>query len=358
MAKRNTAFDTIKAFAIFLVVYVHYVLIPNESFIGNVMMALASAGVPLFLMVSGALMHSSKSFDYKKYANKLVKIYVVMLVWKVIHFLYYVIPTGATFGMGELIRYFLLLDNSLPIPSQPMWYMNAFLMALLLYPISYYLLNHDEATEKIYKHLLALTFVSGFGITFLYYALSMLGRLFSFTPFDAGSLYAALPFRQYANTLFFFLLGGYVFKYNDKIREKLQEKMLFKAIPFIMVAVGLGGLLIMKYSLSGAWLWDGIGIEQGYERLSTILLVLGCWLIFMNYENKVTIAIGQHIGKYTMGIFYTHYMLLYAAAVLLYPRIPTVYTGMNLLKTILTLAICLGVTRIGLKIPVVKNLFQ
>ena len=131
-------------------------MLPQKTFLGNVLMTMATCGVPCFMMVSGALMHSSRSFNWKKYVKRIATIYFVMCLWRVIYLVVSIIITGVTFTFGEFIKYLFLFGGLQNVPSSVMWYMIAFILVMLVYPISYHLLNNESSNGKLYIYLLLL----------------------------------------------------------------------------------------------------------------------------------------------------------------------------------------------------------
>ena len=55
MMKRIEYLDSMKGFAILLVVFCHFTFLSPETYAGNIVMQMAWSGVPIFLMVSGGL---------------------------------------------------------------------------------------------------------------------------------------------------------------------------------------------------------------------------------------------------------------------------------------------------------------
>jgi len=358
MAKRIEWLDSIKGFSIFFVVYCHYVMLPENTFLGNVLMALATCAVPCFMMVTGAIMHSSHSFDWKKYFKRLATIYFVMFLWKIIYLVISFVILDVSFSKVELMKYLFLFGKIANVPSEVMWYMVALILVTLFYPISYFLLKDENSKGKAYIFLLLLAFLSGFGVTFANYALTLISSKFGITLFDINILYDALPFRKHSNMLFFFLLGGILFKNDDRIKQKLKSIKFGNILPFALAAVGIGGLLLTKFIAADTFLWKNISIENGYQRISAILLAVGIWLSFSMYSNKISSFLARYVGKYTMGVYYLHYIILYVCMLYIKPRIPEYIFGMNFAQTVLTICLSILITRIMLKIPIVRILVK
>lgn len=358
MSKRIEWLDSIKGFSILFVVYCHYIMLPKNTFLGNILMTMATCGVPCFMMVSGALMHNSHSFNWKKYFKRIFTVYLVMCLWKVIYLAVSFVILDVQFTFNELIRYLFLFGGLSNVPSSVMWYMVAFILVMLVYPISYHLLNDESSNGKLYIFLLLLSFLSGFGVTFVNYILTLISNIFDVPTINFNALYEVLPLRQHSNLLFFFLLGGLLFKNDECIKQKLKTIKFGGVLPIALIVIGVCGLMLMKFITARTFLWEGINIDNGYQRISAIFLAVGVWLSFSLYSNKVSTFLAKNIGKYTMGVYYLHFIILFVCARCIYPYIPQYIIGMNFIKTLLIVFLSVLITRIMLKIPIVKMLVK
>lgn len=358
MGKRIEWFDALKGFSILLVVYCHYVILPDNTILGNVFMTLATGAVPCFLMVSGALMHSAASFSWKKYFKRLFKLYLSIFIWKTIYLVGACAVYDISFSKSDFFKYMFLFGSISGVPSSVMWYMVALLLAMLVFPLSYFLFHQKDSNGKGFNFLLLLTFISGFFVPFVNYILEVISKIFNVTKTNINDLYQILPFRQYSNTLFFFLLGAFLFKRKEVIKERLNSLKLGKLVPFVMIASGIAGLMILKFTMSGTFLWKGTFINEGYSRVSAISLAVGLWLCFSNNEGSFSRFLSKHIGKYTMGIYYLHFIFLFGCAIYIYPHITTKIIGMNFIKTIITTVISLIITKAMLRIPFIKEIVK
>ncbi len=92
----------------------------------------------------------------------------------------------------------------------------------------------------------------------------------------------------------------------------------------------------------------------------TELISIAFFLLFMAYEDEwyfLNHFLARHIGRYTMGIYYLHYILLAACSIYFYPMIHKYYSFMaNGIKTVLVTLVCVVVTMLLKKIPWVRNL--
>ncbi len=357
-AERIAYLDFIRGISILLVVFCHFVLLNNEGVAGNVVMCLAWGAVPCFFMVSGGVLHQKKEFVWKKYICRLLQVYFVLCVWKIIYLLVTCLYTNVSFSKVELITYIFLFGSISGVHTGVMWFTQAYLLLLLFYPISWFLFRHFEEGKKILFFLLILLFVIGpllHGANFLLEIFSSVtGRnLLSLSSFNV-----ILPFANSDNVIFYFLLGALLFNYKESIMNYFRNKARRVWIPITCIGAGVMGLMLIKYWQAGSFRWEGIYLDDGYSWISTILIAIGLYLLIQNYLGRIRMRWLECIGKNTMGIYYLHYILLAFLSTTVFWAGLAVYGSLllNLIKAVVITVICLFVT-IGLKhIPLIKRL--
>jgi len=171
----------------------------------------------------------------------------------------------------------------------------------------------------------------------------------------------AFPFNYDGNSvnlIFYFLVGAFLYEYKNRI---IDGKFM-KYMPYIVFSCATLILMLIKYSSTHSLLWGGVYLTAGYKRLATVFLSISLYIITMRFTQKhikLTSFFANQVGKYTLGVFYVHYIMLAGLHEFIYAYIEPYYSfGMNCLKTIVTLITCLVITRIGRKIPVVSLLFR
>lgn len=88
---RVFGYDLLKALAMFMVVFYHYLMLdfafePGEFYIPNfnkIFQLICAAGVPVFFMVNGALTINNK-ITYQKVINKVSRIFLIALFWSLV----------------------------------------------------------------------------------------------------------------------------------------------------------------------------------------------------------------------------------------------------------------------------------
>lgn len=345
--------DTLKGICILLVVFCHYPLLPENSFIGNIIMTLAWAAVPCFMMITGNLLQRSRSFIWTKYLKRLIVTYFTIVFWKAVYYLVYHYMIPASTSTIDLVQYLFFFKPLDYIQDGVMWYMNAYLMVMLLYPVLHYLIKNNI---NLYLYLLFLSFFSGIVIPSLdFIAKAIFDRLINGS-FSVEGVNVIFPFIQWGNMLFFFLLGGYLSNVETKIRQTIKNWI----IPLVFILAGGSLLMIVKKIDSGTFLWRGIYIENGYSHFATVIMSIGLYEFFaMIKENRFLLFIGHLWGKTTMGIYYLHFLFLGVLNITLFP-IWHIQGSLlvNLIKTLFISTACSAITIICRKIPVIRIFFK
>lgn len=348
--------DLLKCISILLVVFCHYCMMPDETVLGNIVMCLAWAAVPCFFLASGGLMHASKSWNWKKYFKKLVRVYLVLIIWKVIYLIVYMTAITTSFTGSELVNYLFFFGDIQGINTGVMWFMYAYVMILLIYPLTYVLFKNGKKGKQAILFGIAILFILCFlqtGINFVLQTVSAhTGNELSQISFAVVN-----PFGQYGNMLFFFLVGAFLFRYREEIIKFLRSGAR-RLLPWIGIAIGVGIYMTAKYLEYGTWRWEGIYMTDGYARIGVLFMAFGMYLAVMMLPVKGSGKwIASCIGTNTQGIYYMHYLMLAMLELYLgeaYMRYASF--GMNVVKTVVTALVCMAISMLIKKIPVVRHL--
>lgn len=304
-------------------------------------------------------MHNAKSFSWNKHLKRLIKVYCSLCVWKILYLLIANTVSEISFSKVDLVKYIFLFEKINGVPSAVMWYMEAFLMALFLYPVSYFLFNGGKEGKKVFSFLMLLTFIGGFLIPEANGFFKWISEAFHINMMDITGLYNIIPFRLHSHMLFLFLLGGALSRHAEKIKERILSFKIGKLIPLLLVGVGVFGLMLIKYQTTHSFKWQGIYLSNGYSHVLTIVMAVGIWLSFYMFENKFAHFLGKYVGRYTLGIYYQHFILLFLCSSFLYPYLSNnISFGMNCLKTVMITTICILLTKLLSLIPVVRELVK
>lgn len=351
--------DLLKGISIILVVFCHKVTLSSDTILGNIIMATAWAAVPNFFFVTGGLMHQSKELKWEKYLKKVFRAYVILCIWKLLYLLFYSTFQEITFSKIDLVKYLFMFGDISGVETGHLWFMYAYLFVLLFYPISWFLFKNEKDGHPILIFLLVILFAGSILVTscnFIFKVISDLTGIGQLTI----SVLAVFPFGRYGNMLFFFIAGGFLLFYREKIKKVMDTRNLNLCFPILTIIIGTLGLVFVKHYETGTFTWNNTYLTNGYSRLMTVVLSLGLYLLIQNLPvKKAGRFLAKWFGTNTMGIYYLHMPLLVFSQVNLGPYFEEYYSfGANILKTFVALLICTGITLVLKRIPGLKVLVE
>ncbi len=361
---RNLSLDLLKAYSIFLVVYFHNAQLNPDSFIDNLTMLVPYAAVPCFFMASGAVFFH-RPFLMKPHIRRTVRLYLVVAAWKAIYLGLY-LNWGVPFdgSIRKIVSYLFLFQTWTGIQTDHFWFMDAMLTVMLAAPLLYlcfhskdensgimskYFPGHSQILWYLLIVLLVFNQLTADGSLLMNLVSTLLNKpVLDVTPWGEIN-----PFSfRYSDYFTYYLLGGLLIE---------RKELVTKKAAMIMAAVGIAGLLVIKYIQTGSWLWSGILLQSGYYWISTMLLSISLFMTALHLNVKHETALGRFskiAGRSTMGIFYLHIPLIYILTRMLYDTVNQ-WNGwlLNLGESLLICLIGLIITQVGKRIPVLKVLF-
>lgn len=359
MEKRIQYLDILKAIAIFLVVFCHFVLL-SPTVPANLFMCLCWVAVPTFFMVNGALLFA-RPLNLKKHVRKTVGIYLVLAVWKLIYML--VIPplTGTGLqgnGIWETLNYLFLFGELPGVINGHLWFIEALLAVYMVFPL--FRLAADAAEgRKILWFFAAAALACTNGL----YSLGVLGDMLRSAGLSYGLSFDApaafQPFGKYGNMLGFFLLGALLAGRKKPVGKTIAVQ---RSIGGCMLAAGLVLLWGVKWFLSGQMSWDGVLLQEGYRHVPVILMAAGQFLLIkdVSVPQKWLALPVRALASRTLGIFYIHWifgwLFVNPLAGFLMKHGIAFSVGTNILKNIVLMAFSFAVTLLLEKIPLIKRL--
>lgn len=347
--------DALKGMCMILVVYCHGVLLPYDSVIGNIVMCLAWVAVPCFVMSSGAVMHQRKTFNWNNYLKKLLLIYIGIVAWRLIYFCAYYVVGKVNLSLLSFCSYLFLINDVSQIDTGVMWYMKSFMELMIMYPITYILFNASKLGRQVLVFIAVLLFAVGIlEPSVNNFAANVLG-------YDINHLVENIVGMVSINTnvmmLFYFIMGALLYEYRDKIKQLLKGRVVL--ISCICLGVGLIAQVFVKYIQAGTFNWNNEYITMGYSHISVLLMAEGLYLLFQEIHiTFVEKVLAKFIGRYTLGIYYLHYIILTMFSWTIWHDmcLDNYFCGMNVVKTIILVAACSIVVIIIRKIPYIRSI--
>ena len=220
--KREYAFDILRAVAMIMVITIHVSNVYSRSFgfIGNgsfivslVFNTVSRISVPIFLMISGALL-LDREFNKKKYFKRLIKFILIIIVWDIIYLVWEYLYLGITYDK----LYKLLYE---PYRAH-LWYLYTILLLYAIQPLLRLIMNKSNKVIKIILLLIWLTFST---LSIVNYYISLYFTVFSY--------------------IGFFILGKYLYDF-----AKSRDLKKYNIPLIILMIVCFAASIFLNYSMS------------------------------------------------------------------------------------------------------------
>ena len=349
-----TYFNILKTLSIFLVVFCHITLLKNKGYMDNIAMLFCWAGVPCFLMVNGALLFN-KELKINKHYKKLLMIYIVNIVWRII---YLIISTEILHSdidfeaKSQIFKYIFCFGDIKGVNTGHLYFITALISCYLIFPVLYQSYKTKEGKKCLFIFCVIL-FVLIYGINAINFITSI---LLENNKLDLSGLKSIIPFNEYSQYLLFFIIGGFL----DCYKEKIQGCKYIKIITGILIIISLVGLAMIRYNKTKTFQWNGELLTNGYGRMCTFIMSISVFVFFqgINIENRIVKKVVDIIGYNTLSIFYMHIPILSILSQYVFKYITFRGVWVNILKTIIVIAIIELITIVLKRIPIIKKILS
>ncbi|MDR1992367.1 MAG: acyltransferase family protein [Nitrososphaerota archaeon] len=294
--------DLIRVVAIFAVLFLHAVVyasndtfIPNglevlRGWIVNIYLCFGRMGVPLFVMLTGALLlapvkeHESLSIFFKK---RLSRIGLPFLFWGAVYFFWDI------FIEHQQLTSAFIINGVLSGPYITFWYLYMLAGLYLLTPMLRVMVAHF--TTKHFKYFICLWIV---GITLIPFI-----KLISHGQYALGGDLFVIPLW-----VGYFIMGVYL------VNVQIQRRILVA-----LTVLGLALTAIATYIMAWA---GGVSVFyfQEYESPTVILAVVSLFMLLNSYAKPQVSLAANHAWKYrilnvisenSLAIYLLHMIPLY-----------------------------------------------
>lgn len=348
--KRNVSLDLLRIFAIFLVAFNHseengfwlyaqYEPSTIRFWFYMFCSIFCKAGVPLFLMVSGAVMLDRKPDSMKKlWGQRIARMIIVLLLFS---FLYYALKAR---NAGETIQLASFLKATYGGPQfGHLWYLYIYIAYLICLPFLQSMVQNLDNHFFGYMVILSILFD---GILPIFECLVWNNEV---------TLYRMSPWIL-TNIILYPMLGYYFFHKAET--TKWQNGKILGA---------LWGLSFLAVALSAVITWCSGSKFGGFhtERFFQLFIIVPCIAIMVsvkqigNREDRIGKVIGQ-LGMCTFGVYLIHYSALNNSIVygvrnmLVGYGFPPLLT--MLMLCVIVLVACYGVIYVLRCIPFVRKI--
>lgn len=280
--KREYAFDILRVISMIMVIIVHvanvycrsFGLIGNKSYlIALIFNTISRVSVPIFFMISGALLLDRK-FNKEKWFKRVLKYILLIVVWDIIYLIWEYFYLGITYDK----LYMLIID---PYRAH-LWFLYTILVLYTIQPLLKLLMDKSSATLKI--------------ILLTIWVLLSLGSMIN--PYVA-------KFFTIFSYIGYFIIGKYLYDFIKKFDLRKYNLTLI-----IIMIMCFTFSIVMNYSLS-------IKLNQFYNMFfayRTPFIMLSSFalytLIISNYQKDYLNKLIIGLSDLSLGVYLIHGIFL------------------------------------------------
>lgn len=341
--KRNISIDFARIIAVLAVIMIHCsaklisIKLPLEFAVGNFFDAISRIAVPLFVMISGALMlDETRMVTVKKLITKNIKTIVIMLfIWSMLYSLIYnvVIPLQN----GEIIKWSKVFKEIL-LGHFHLWYLYMIIGLYLITPFLRTWVNRKNA-------FLVLMFI---GISLIFqFTIPLITSLSAYL----SELRHLITFLNKFNLGFFgiytcyFLTGWYIVHIG-----------LVKRYRFVLYSLSIFSL---AFTLFYVYFTKDYGNGYSNGNIFTYIYSTGVFLAINRFNIRISVRTQDCLKLFsnlTFGVYIVHIFVLDQIVMIIpYTNMPVFYV---LIIFCLVSILSFGIVYLGSRIPIVKNAFR
>ncbi|MBR3644034.1 MAG: acyltransferase [Parasporobacterium sp.] len=305
----------------------------------NIIESLFYFAVPIFFMISGAtLLNYSERYDTKTFFKKrAVKTLIPFLAWSIIALILIIIVSlikgDALPSFREVIKG-LVSGRIIDV----YWFFPALFCVYLCIPL--FAAVAKEKRKAVFSYIAVVCFVLNILIPFFIYV------------FDLPTADYPYYIGVGAGYLFYVLTGYLLNEYDLNAGTRV--------IIYILSVLGLLTHILGTY-FSSMEANELIRTYKGYNNLPCILYTLGLFVLVKNLVQKKQSdkttwldKIVMFLKRYTFSIYLIHYFFIQGAVRLLHMDNTNLWY--RLLCPIVVIVLCIGITFVLRKIPVIKKI--
>ena len=348
--KRKIYMDVLRIVAVFFVIFNHtgdkgFFLFsvtenPVEYWFYLFLSILCKIAVPLFFMISGALLLSKNESLHRLFYKRVLKYMAVILVFSL--FWYIILNSRNLTSLSITTFLTTIYSSSITIPY---WFLYSYLAALLMLPFIRRMVQGLHKTEFVYMFILFIVFTGILPIL----------QYFLFN--DTVSINLSIPLVT-TNSIFYMSMGYFVEQFDIK---KISTKYFVYMI--ILSLIGISLSCFMTYYKIRI---TGISDEASTQAFHSSFIALPTITIYCLAKRRlvdinlpvIDCKIIVSISKCTFGIYLLEQFIRERMYFVYYSLIPYIQPLICcLIFIVIVMAVCYFVTLVLCKVPYVKKLF-
>ncbi len=280
-SKREYSFDILRVISMCMVIIIHvsnvysrsYGIISNKSFLFSLIFnTISRISVPIFLMISGALL-LERDFNKKKYLNRIKKFIILTIIWDIIYLVWEYYYLGITYNNF----YKLLLE---PFRAH-LWYLYTILIIYIIQPLLKIILEKSNKKIKIVLLILWLLFST------ISIKISFIANYFTIFCYIG-----------------YFIIGNYLYKYIKK--NELKKYTLPLSI-LIVISYGISILLNYMFSRRYNMFYN---LFFAYRTPFIIIATFSFFTIIVSNNNKKISNFIISLSDLSFGVYLIHGIFL------------------------------------------------
>ncbi len=340
LKQRIIHLEVMRILALFCIVYNHigYVLFmsldnPIKITVSIVISILCKIGVPLFFMISGALLLGKEETWQEVYKKRVLRIAIVIVLFTVLRFFYecYIKKT-MNFSVVQLVKS-ILTGNIL----HPYWFLYAYLSILLILPILRMVIKILD--EQGMKNLLLLII--------LFHMIIPLKALVVKQEWQVSLL---------IDEKICYMFLGYFIEHKLQRANFTSKNMIFAFVGSVIGIILSVGMVANPYFGGGEYATEMIPVLSMFLAGTYFYLIRGFSFSFTNVNARIQKCIST-MGSCVFGVYLIED---YLRAILgwIYQRygVYTNYIRSNLFSTAIVVITGIAIIYLWKKVPVLKRL--
>ena len=280
-SKREYSFDILRVISMCMVIIIHvsnvysrsYGIISNKSFLFSLIFnTISRISVPIFLMISGALL-LERDFNKKKYLNRIKKFIILTIIWDIIYLVWEYYYLGITYNNF----YKLLLE---PFRAH-LWYLYTILIIYIIQPLLKIILEKSNKKIKIVLLILWLLFST------ISIKISFIANYFTIFCYIG-----------------YFIIGNYLYKYIKKNELKKYTLPLS-----ILIVISYGISILLNYMFSNKYNMF-YNLFFAYRTPFIIIATFSFFTIIVSNNNKKISNFIISLSDLSFGVYLIHGIFL------------------------------------------------
>lgn len=297
---------------------------------------LCKISVPLFFMISGALLLKKDLTVRHLWTSRIPRIIIVLICTSFIYYIFTIRDDFSMFSLKSLLSG--IYTNGI---SVHLWYLYAYIVFLMCHPFLRAIVK--SLSEKSYQYLICI------------YVIYSLLPVIEYNYFNLSLTNNAVPTWLLTNILVFPLIGYYIENIIDISKISFKNKIFIHSLSLAVISLSV--LLTHNNFINLGY------ATQSYHSLCILLPCISIYITIKDFTNMIklngfTIKLIEEIGKTTFGVYLMHLVIPIRGELIdlliNQLQLPDIFVAFS--YCILIFVACSFVTWILKKVPIIKNI--